>query len=841
MIRFMPRKITKSLGTKALLVLAAATLPALIVAAVLGGTLVTVVGQAERDFNNANAAARRLTEIRVLVEREQGLVARLPGELELWRLDNFAQQIAAGSAKIEAEIADLAANNRIVSTETASAIRSTRQEMKTIAAKTLDAARNFSQTRALELVDREFEANSATLIALLEAVASNVDRVIEQARAHLRTSSQSAWHLTPLALIGALCTVALGLSLMRRQFVQPVLDLTRNVLGIRASGNLDFLPDQKIARRQDEIGMLANAFTNLLQELADARRQLIARSEEEIAKQALRLETAITNMSQGLCMFDGEQRVVVANRRYAEIYGLTPEQVEPGTTLRDILEARFAQGVYGPVESQKLIEEGIASFHREVTQILELADGRFISVLRRPMAGGGLISTHEDITDRQRAEARIAHLAHHDVLTDLPNRALLRERLEQAVTGMQQAGRGLAILMLDLDRFKEVNDTLGHPIGDALLKVVTERLRGCVRETDTIARLGGDEFAIVQRVSDPATETVALAKRVQEVISAPFELDGHHVLVGTSIGIAVAPGDGTNPDQLMKQADLALYRAKSEGRGTYRFFQPEMDQRMQARRKLESDLRSALVNGEFTLHYQPLVNIERDEICGLEALLRWTHPERGNIPPADFIPLAEETGLIVPIGEWVLRQACTEAATWPDHIKIAVNLSPAQFKHSGLVDVIVAALADAGMKPQRLELEITESVMLEDDDRAFSLLTQLHDLGVRIALDDFGTGYSSLSNLRKFPFDKIKIDRSFVSDLSTANVDALAVVRSVARLGVSLGMATTAEGVETQEQLEHVRAEGCTEMQGYYICRPSPAHEITRLLAGLARTPATAA
>ncbi len=609
MIRFMPRKITKSLGTKALLVLAAATLPALVVAAVLGATLVTVVGQAERDFNNANAAARRLTEIRVLVEREHGLVARLPGELELPRLDDFAQQIAAGSAKIEAEIADLAANDRIVSAETATEIRSTRQEMKTIAAKTLEAARNFSQTRALELVDREFEANSATLIALLEAVASNVDRVIEQARAHLRTSAQSAWHLTPLALIGVLCTVALGMSLMRREFVQPVLDLTRNVLGIRASGNLDFLPDQKIARRQDEIGTLANAFTNLLQELADARRQLIARSEEEIAKQALRFETAITNMSQGLCMFDREQRVAVANRRYAEMYGLTPEQVEPGTTLREILEARFAQGVYGPVESQKLIEEGVASFHREVTQILELADGRFISVLRRPMADGGLISTHEDITDRQRAEARIAHLAHHDVLTDLPNRALLRERLEQAVTGMRQGDRGLAILMLDLDRFKEVNDTLGHPIGDALLKVVTERLRGCVRETDTIARLGGDEFAIVQRVSDPATETVALAKRVQEVITAPFELDGHHVLVGTSIGIAVAPGDGTNPDQLMKHADLALYRAKSEGRGTYRFFQPEMDQRMQARRKLEGDLRSALIKGEFTLHYQPLVNV----------------------------------------------------------------------------------------------------------------------------------------------------------------------------------------------------------------------------------------
>ena len=285
------------------------------------------------------------------------------------------------------------------------------------------------------------------------------------------------------------------------------------------------------------------------------------------------------------------------------------------------------------------------------------------------MADGGWVATHEDITERRRVEARLAHQAHHDVLTDLPNRALLRERLEQAVTGMHEGGRRLALLMLDLDRFKEVNDTLGHPIGDALLKVVTERLRGCVRETDTIARLGGDEFAVVQRVGDPAIESAALAKRIQEVITESFDLDGHHVLIGTSIGIAVAPGDGSDPDQLMKNADLALYRAKNEGRGTFRFFEPEMDRRMQARRGLERDLRNALVNDEFALHYQPLINIERDEICGFEALLRWTHPERGKVAPADFIPLAEETGLIVPIGEWVLRQACAEAASWPTHIR----------------------------------------------------------------------------------------------------------------------------------------------------------------------------
>jgi diguanylate cyclase (GGDEF)-like protein len=579
----------------------------------------------------------------------------------------------------------------------------------------------------------------------------------------------------------------------------------------------------------------------LLHARVESQNHLLKEHEKLLRSQNTQLDAAINNISQGLCMYDAAQRLVVCNEPYARMYGLSREQVKPGTTLRELVELRIAKGLYAGADPEGYLRDRLTPVVETSDTLHELSDGRVVAIARRPMSNGGWVATHEDITERRRAEARIAHLAHHDVLTDLPNRALLRERLEQAVTGMRQGARPLAVLMLDLDRFKEVNDTLGHPIGDALLKVVTERLRGCVGEMDTIARLGGDEFAVVQRVSDPATESATLAKRIQEVITSPFDIAGHHMLIGTSIGIAVAPGDGSDPDQLMKNADLALYRAKSEGRGTYRFFEPEMDQRMQARRSLERDLRNALVNGEFAVYYQPLVNLERNEICGFEALLRWFHPERGTIPPADFIPLAEETGLIVPIGEWVLRQACNEAASWPDHLKIAVNLSPAQFKCRNLVEVIVGAVANAGIAAQRLELEITESVMLQDADAAFDMLTQLHALGVRIALDDFGTGYSSLSNLRKFPFDKIKIDRSFVSDLSGANVDALAVVRSVARLGVSLGMSTTAEGVETKEQLDHVRAEGCTEMQGYYICRPSPAHEITRLLASKALKPATAA
>ncbi len=626
--------------------------------------------------------------------------------------------------------------------------------------------------------------------------------------------------------------VAFGIWLMRREFLAPILALNEHVLRIRESGSLEIHQHQRLVGRKDELGTLCSSFERMVADLAAARRELIAKSEAEIAKTAQRLEAALANMLQGLAMFDAEQRLILCNDRYANMYDLAREQVKPGTTLRQILEHRAANGDLGGNSVDDVLRSVLARVpygEAGASYVSRLDDARWIAVSVQPMADGGTVTTHEDITERRLAEDRMAHMARHDALTDLPNRVLLRERLEQALAGDRREDRRPSVLVLDLDRFKEVNDTLGHPAGDALLKTVAERLRSCVRKTDTVARLGGDEFAVILCAEDTAAEAEALSKRILEVMGAPFDLSGHQATVGASIGIAVAPGDGTDPDRLMKHADLALYRSKSEGRGTYRFFEPEMDQRMQARRRLERDLRNALVNGEFTLHYQPLVNLERDQVCGFEALLRWAHPERGTVMPADFIPLAEETGLIVPIGAWVLRTACAEAATWPDHLKVAVNLSPAQFKDRNLVNTVLGALATSRMPPQRLELEITESVMLQDEEVAFATLKQMHDLGVRIALDDFGTGYSSLSNLRKFPFDKIKIDRSFVSDLSEANVDALAVVRSIAQLGVSLGMATTAEGVETRDQLERIRAEGCTEMQGYYICPPSSAQEIARL------------
>ena len=561
----------------------------------------------------------------------------------------------------------------------------------------------------------------------------------------------------------------------------------------------------------------------------------LQRMSDDVRTQNQRFDMALRNMIQGLCMFDVQKRLVVCNDRYANMYQLPPELQKVGTPHKDIIAHRVLHGILKGEKSDDAVQQKISALSAlspdaRSSRIDELTDGRLICVTRAPMEGGGWVATHEDVTEQRRSEAKIIYMAQHDAMTDLPNRVLLRERLERALEGNRQGDRQLAVLMLDLDHFKQVNDTLGHPAGDTLLKAVAERLRSCVRETATISRLGGDEFAIVESMTDPLVEAFDLAERIQSTLAASFDLGDHQVLTGTSIGIAVAPGDGTDPDQLMKNADLALYRAKSEGRGTHRFFKPEMDRLMRARRDLERELRDAMTNGEFELYYQPLLQLETDEISGCEALLRWNHPKRGMILPAEFIPIAEEMGLIVPIGEWVLRKACAEAATWPVNLKIAVNVSPAQFKSPALMSVVVNALATSGIAPQRLELELTESVMIQDSEGAFATLRQLHGLGVRIALDDFGTGYSSLSFLRKFPLDNIKIDRSFVNELADASEDSRAIARAVIRLAVTLGKTTTAEGVETKEMLEAVRAEGCTEMQGYYFSPPQPSSVIAEML-----------
>jgi diguanylate cyclase (GGDEF)-like protein len=551
---------------------------------------------------------------------------------------------------------------------------------------------------------------------------------------------------------------------------------------------------------------------------------------QELRTQNSRFDAALKYMSQGLCMFDSEARLVVANERYAQMYGLKPEQVRPGTPFRQIIEARIALGAYSGANPECYINERLAAVRERhaSTKIQTLPDGRVLAIVHQPLADGGWVATHEDITEQRRYEAKIAHMAHHDALTDLPNRTLLNERLQEALGGAER-GEMVAIHLLDLDLFKNVNDTLGHAAGDKLLKAVADRLRSMVREADTVARMGGDEFAIVQRPIEHPLEAAMLAERVIASLSEGYDVDGHQVVVGTSIGIAVGPTDGVDPDQLTRNADLALYRAKSAGRGAFAFFESGMDVQMQARRALENDMRAALPAGQFELHYQPVLNLARNEIVGVEALVRWRHPERGLVSPGEFIPLAEEIGFIVPLGEWVIRQACTTAAAWPSNVKVAVNLSPAQFRSSGLVQVVMSALASSDLAPDRLELEITESILLQDGPATLATLHRLRELGVHIAMDDFGTGYSSLSYLRSFPFDKIKIDRSFVKDI-TVTTGSLSIVRAVAAMAKGLGMETTAEGVETQEQLETVKSEGCTEIQGFLLSRPLPVNEIEQLL-----------
>jgi len=552
--------------------------------------------------------------------------------------------------------------------------------------------------------------------------------------------------------------------------------------------------------------------------------------EENLRIRNLQFDTAINNMSQGLCFFDAAHRLIVCNDRYVEMYDLPRERVGPGTPLAEIVDMRFAVGSFPAMSRDEYLHwrTKVAISAEPTDSILELRNGRTFKIRHRPMPDGGWVATHEDITEQRRSEVKIEYMAHHDSLTDLANRVLLNERLEQALGRRIHREQMVAVHHLDLDQFKAVNDTFGHPAGDKLLKTVADRLRGLVRDTDTIARMGGDEFVIVQApIADPADAT-ALAQRIIERMSEPYDLDGHQAVIGASIGIAVGPGDGLRPDRLLRNADLALYRAKGEGRGTFRFFEPAMDLQMQTRRIMEQDLRKALPDGEFELYYQPVINLASNAISGFEALIRWNHPQKGLVAPAAFIPLAEEIGFIVPMGEWVIRQACATAAQWPGDLHVAVNISAVQFRNPGLMQVIVGALAASGLQPTRLEIEITETVLLQNKETTLAVLHQLRSLGVRIAMDDFGTGYSSLTYLQCFPFDKIKIDRSFVKDI-TENTGSLNIVRAVAALANGMGMTATAEGVETEEQLDRITSEGCTEMQGYLFSKPLPAAEIERL------------
>jgi len=524
-----------------------------------------------------------------------------------------------------------------------------------------------------------------------------------------------------------------------------------------------------------------------------------------------------------------DHRYVLANRVAETQFGMSRDDIV-GKTAVDLFPKDAAEiiarddekalhspdGLFldiGPWQSQGLGERFITS--RRIGIPDQSGETRYI------------INVVDDVTDRRLADAKIAHLSHYDALTDLPNRVLFRERIERELQ-LTSRGRQFALLYIDVDEFKGINDSLGHHVGDELLKAVAARIRSCIRETDHIARLGGDEFAVIQTDVTNTHDVVEFVMRIQEAIRQPYECLGHHLTTDASIGIAMAPQDGTDLDQLIKNADLAMYGAKSDGRRTYRFFEPAMDARAKARLTLERDLRQALADGGFEIHYQPLVDLKRDEVTGCEALLRWRHPQRGMISPADFIPVAEDTGLIVELGEWVLRTACAEAVTWPEHIRVSVNVSPVQLKCPTLALKIAGALAASGLAANRLELEITEAVLIRDDETALAILHQLRAIGIRIALDDFGTGYSSLSYLKRFPFDKIKIDRCFISDITEIDGSSV-IVQAVVNIAAAGNMTTTAEGVETREQMEMLRALGCTEMQGYLFSAAKPGAEVRHL------------
>jgi diguanylate cyclase (GGDEF)-like protein/PAS domain S-box-containing protein len=533
-------------------------------------------------------------------------------------------------------------------------------------------------------------------------------------------------------------------------------------------------------------------------------------------------------MSQGLCMFDPKGRVLLFNERYSEITGLPPDRLKKATLLEIIQARKKGVRTQDPEEFAAQIMGAIRQ-GKGLTMVVDRLDGRTIRSISQPMPDGGWVATLEDITEWQKAQAQIFHMARHDALTNLPNRTLFRERLEAA---LQRVGRGerVGVVCVDLDRFKPVNDTLGHLVGDALLKEVSGRLANCVRNIDMVARIGGDEFAIVQSGADlDASDFARSAQRLVEAVSAPYTIDQNQIAIGASIGISVAPEDGTDVELLLRNADLAMYRAKADGRGTYRFFEPGMDARAQARRILDLELRGALAREEFELYYQPIHRLIDGEIVAFEALIRWNHPLRGHITPSEFIPVAEDSGLIHQIGQWVLRSACKDAAGWPRPVGVAVNMSPVQFRNPDLVRSLQETLAEFRLPPSRLELEIAEAVLLDESETTRSVLHELRGLGVRIAMDDFGTGYSSLGYLRSFPFDKIKIDQSFVRDLTT-RADAMAIVRAVTGLGKSLGIATTAEGVETAEQVSVLKAEGCTEVQGFHYAAPRPARDVAAML-----------
>ncbi len=664
-----------------------------------------------------------------------------------------------------------------------------------------------------------------SLLALILEQTDLEWRILELRRDNIHAAIDGGLLRVLIFSVLAFAGVILMATFASRRIIAPLKQLTIATNRI-AAGHFASFPE---ARSDDEVGVLAIAFGDMARSI----RRLLqdnSRAVEAAAASEARFRDVAEASSDWIWETGPGHQLTYLSDRFAEVMGLRREEVL-GQPLSSFLSVE-------PSESDRKA----AAFDLDARLPLRDLHCRYIDLEERvrvcrlsgkPLldASGAFLGyrgTATDITSEVNAQRKAQHLALHDGLTGLPNRLLLAERLDQNLAGMKRQKTQVGVICIDLDRFKEVNDTLGHAAGDALLIEVANRLEGAVRATDTVARLGGDEFAIVQSDAQQPVDAEVLCRRLLEALAEPYEIDGQKVYTGASIGVAIAPADGEDHDALLKHADVAMYRAKKEGRNTYRFFETGMDAELQRRKAMEADLRVAIEQGQMEMYYQPLVASDGAGVIGVEALVRWHRPGFGMVSPAEFIPLAEETGLILPLGEWILRTSCRQAMDWPE-LFVAINLSPMQFRHQNLVELVRTILHETGLPPSRLELEITEGVLLQDTELAVAVLDGLKETGVRIAMDDFGTGYSSLSYLQRFDFDKIKLDQSFVRALgNTAN--SLAIVRTVLGLGKSLGIKTTAEGVETQAQLEFLRLEGCDQMQGYFFSKPVPADAVRALV-----------